>query len=115
MATEEPLNPAKQANDRGFFIYGGSAVNTAHGHAVRIQESSAGGSPHCWMFVGASSAIGGFDPHLSLADAIEIRDRLNQFIDGVSERWSEGSRMLEEARAEVNRRRTAERKDEGTC
>lgn len=111
MATKDaPLNPAGQANDRGFSVFGGSEVNTSYGHAVRIQESSAANGPHCWMFIGESRRVDGFDPHLSLADAIEIRDRLTQFIDGVPERWTRGSDMLKDAQAEVDRRRAAERK-----
>lgn len=110
MGTEKSLNPATTANDRGFLVYGGSEVKTSYGHAVRIQESSSASGPHCWMFIKESVRADGFDPHLSLADAIEIRDRLTQFIDSTPEQWTRGSQMLKDAQAEVDRRRTAERK-----
>jgi hypothetical protein len=100
------LNAPEPSNDRGFLLYGGSAVQTSYGHEVRIQESSAASGPHCWMFIGEGSGVTGNEPHLSLADAIEIRDRLTQFIDSVPERWTRGAAMLGEAYAEVVRRRT---------
>lgn len=104
------LNPATPANDRGFLVYGGSAVQTSYGHQVRVQESSAASGPHCWLFVSESPGVKGYSPHLSLADAIEIRDRLTQFIDSTPKQWTRGSQMLKEAKAEVARRRAEEGK-----
>jgi hypothetical protein len=105
-----PLNPPVPASDRGFLLYGGSAVRTSYGHPVevRVQESSAASGPHCWLFTDESSRSKRRDPHLSLADAIEIRDRLTQFIEDVPDSWTGGKGMLAEARKEVERRREAE-------
>lgn len=110
------LNPPSPANDRGFNVYGGSPVVTSYGHPVeiRVQESSAASGPHCWMFIGKAPGEDFRDPHLSLADAIEIRDRLTQFIDEVPERWTRGAVMLTEAHEEVARRRAAEREKKTT-
>ena len=110
------LNPPSPASDRGFLLYGGSAVRTSYGHPVeiRVQESSAASGPHCWLFVGQTPGMDDCEPHLSLADAIEIRDRLTQFIDDTPERWTRGAAMLREARKEVARRRAAEREEKIT-
>lgn len=110
------LNPAVPASDRGFMLYGGSAVRTSYGHPVeiRVQESSAASGPHVWMFIDAAPGMKGREPHLSLADAIEIRDRLTQFIDDVPERWTRGAMLLREAHEEVARRRSGEGEEE-TC
>lgn len=108
------LNEPAPASDRGFQLYGGSPVQTSYGHAVRIQESSAASGPHCWLFIGPSTAVEGFDPHLSLADAIEIRDRLTQFIDSTPTRWTRGVEHLKEAHEEVARRRAAQGEGEVT-
>lgn len=110
------LNPAVPASGRGFMLYGGSSVITSYGHPVeiRVQESSAASGPHVWMFIGEAPGMNGREPHLSLADAIEIRDRLTQFIDDVPEQWTRGSALLREAQREVDRRRAAER-EEKTC
>lgn len=105
-----PLNSATPYNDRGFLVYGGTAVNTSYGHTVRVQESSSAEGPHVWLFIGESSLprMSAMDPHLSLADAIEIRDRLTQFIESVPERWGDGGKALQEAYEEVALRRAAE-------
>jgi hypothetical protein len=103
------MNPPVPANDRGFLVYGGSPVITSYGHPVeiRVQESSAASGPHVWLFVDEASRVEGREPHLSLADAIEIRDRLTQFIEDVPRQWTRGEQMLREAYEEVARRRAA--------
>lgn len=103
-----PLNPPVPASDRGFLLYGGAPVNTSSGHPVRVQESSSANGPHVWLFIDEAPGMSSRSPHLSLADAIEIRDRLTQFIDDTPERWTRGSRMLKDAHREVDRRRTEE-------
>jgi hypothetical protein len=110
------LNEPTEASDRGFWLYGGSAVRTSYGHPVevRVQESSAASGPHCWLFIDASPQSKRMDPHLSLADAIEIRDRLTQFIETVPERWSSGTRILREAHEEVARRRATDGEEKAT-
>lgn len=107
------VNPAIPASDRGFMLYGGSAVMTSYGHPVeiRVQESSAASGPHVWMFIDEAPGMTAREPHLSLADAIEIRDRLTQFIDEVPERWTRGAEFVQEAHEEVARRRAAEREE----
>lgn len=112
-----PLNPAVPASDRGFLLYGGSAVRTSYGHPVeiRVHESSAASGPHVWLFVDEAPGMNSREPHLSLADAIEIRDRLTQFINEVPERWTNGKAMLREARKEVAQRRAAESEGEEAC
>lgn len=107
-----PVNPPSETG-RGFRVYGGSAVNTSYGHPVeiRVQESSAASGPHVWLFIGHAPGMKDRDPHLSLADAIEIRDRLTQFIDEVPERWTRGAEFAQEAQEEVARRRAAEREE----
>lgn len=100
-----PLPDPAPRGDRGFLVYGGSPVETDYGHEVRIQESSAASGPKVWMFVGDSPFVEGHDPHLSLVDAIEIRDRLTQFIDGVTERWTNGEQFLGEAYQVIAERR----------
>lgn len=107
------VNPAIPASDRGFMLYGGSAVMTSYGHPVeiRVQESSAASGPHVWMFIDEAPGMIAREPHLSLADAIEIRDRLTQFIDEVPERWTRGAEFVQEAHEEVARRRAAEREE----
>jgi len=110
------LNPAVPSSARGFMLYGGSAVVTSYGRPVeiRVQESSAASGPHVWLFLGEAGDKTPVDPHLSLADAIELRDRLTQFIDDVPQAWTRGSSLLKEAHKEVARRRAAEREEE-TC
>lgn len=100
------LNPPTPYNDRGFLVYGGSEVPTRHGQTIRVQESSAASEPHVWMFIGGDVEVA---LHLSLADAIEARDRLNQFISSAPERWSGGRKFLALARKEVKERRARQR------
>lgn len=105
------LNDPVPASDRGFLLYGGTPVNTSYGHPVRVQESSSASGPHCWLFIDEAPGTTKLSPHLSLADAIEIRDRLTQFIDGTPDRWERGSKILKEAHEEVARRRATEREE----
>ena len=109
-----PLNPPVPASARGFLLYGGSSVRTSYGQPVeiRVQESSAASGPHCWLFVDTVHGSSSREPHLSLVDAIELRDRLTQFIDDTPDRWTGGKKMLEQAHREVARRRAAEREEE---
>jgi len=95
--------PDPVETQRGFLIYGGDAVETSYGHSVRVQESSSAEGPHVWLFVGESPTVKAMDPHLSLAEAIEIRDRLDQFISMTAARW--GRKYVTAARREVARRR----------
>lgn len=105
------------AGDRGFLLYGGGPVGTSYGHSVRVQESSIASDPRVWLFVDdtpLSLATGVDSLHLSLIDAIEVRDRLTQFIDGVPERWTDGHERLAEARRIVAERRAGPHPDRPT-
>lgn len=75
---------------RGFYDYG-SPVETSYGDVVSLRESSSAEGPHCWLYIQdrpEGRAIEGQSAaHMSLTEAIAIRDRLNAFIDQVSQRW----------------------------
>lgn len=80
-------------NARGFHRYG-EPVETSYGHKVSVYESSAANGPHVWLNVSKDFNRGPGDlpecdvaAHLSLDQAIAIRDRLTAFIDEVPERW----------------------------
>lgn len=98
----EPPRLVKDAvtdGDRGFLLYGGQPIRTDYGHLVSVRESSAAGGPHVWLFTDSSNAqVQGNDPHLSLAQAIALREALDQFITSVPERWSNGAEMLAAAK-----------------
>lgn len=89
--------PDPVANDRGFLTYTGGPIPTDYGHEITIQESSAASGPHVWLFVGDSTMVLGHDPHLTLAQAIRLRAALDQFIQGVPERWNNGQEKLDRA------------------
>lgn len=96
-AVKEPT----PANDRGFLAYAGGAIPTSYGHTIRVQESSAASGPHVWLFVDDSPSVAGKNPHLDLDQAIALRAALDQFIEGVPDRWDGGQLMLNEAKARV--------------
>ena len=83
---------------RGFLEYGGAPIVTDRGQELRVQESSSAAGPHVWIFHDFE------EPHLSLVNAIELRERLDQFIRTVPVRWIDGERMLRSARAEAFRK-----------
>jgi hypothetical protein len=88
-------------NDRGFLAYAGGPITTDYGHEVSVYESSAASGPHAWLKISDSPRVDGRNAHLSLAQAITIRAALDQFIEGVPERWDRGAELLDEARREV--------------
>lgn len=100
--------PLKEPKDlgggRGLWVYGGSEIVTRDGGSLRVQDSSSAMGPHL-RFYFTPSPNGSPQPHLSLADVIELRDRLNQFIEKVPERWAAGDAIVAEAHGEVNRLR----------
>lgn len=100
--------PLKEPSDlgggRGLWVYGGSEIVTRDGGSLRVQDSSSAMGPHL-RFYFTPSRNGSPQPHLSLMDVIELRDRLNQFIDHVPERWAAGDAIVAEAYGEVNRGR----------
>lgn len=78
---------------RGFHIYD-EPVTTSYRHEVSVYESSSAEGPHCWLRIEKKECFGPGDlpvcdeaAHLSLDQAIAIRDRLTAFIDEVPERW----------------------------
>lgn len=98
-------------NDRGFLGYG--KFTDSYGNEVTVHESSAAMGPHCWVriegeahlrenprpFVGLPYGLAHADQssHLTVDQAIKLRDALNEFIDGVPERWSNGGAYLPES------------------
>jgi len=98
------LPEPKPASDRGFLAYAGGEFRTDYGHTIRVQESSAAMGPHVWLFIGDSDEPGMFDkhsPHLNLEQAVRLRAALDQFIDGVAERWEDGDTRVAAALREV--------------
>lgn len=95
--------PDPVETQRGFLIYGGGSFPTSYGHELRVQESSSANGPHVWIFIGESGTTKSMDPHLSLEEAIDLRDRLNQFISMTTARW--GRKYVTGARRELARKR----------
>ncbi|MFJ3793832.1 hypothetical protein [Kitasatospora sp. NPDC090091] len=96
--TDQPLiSPPIIANDRGFYTYGGRPIPTDYGHTITVRESSAASGPHVWLAIDGQNASADTNPHLSLAQAIALREALGQFIDGVPDRWVNGAQKLAEA------------------
>lgn len=93
--------PEPTPNQRGFLTYGGPYIDTAYGHEIRVQESSAADAPHVWLFISESDQMEGYNPHLTLAQALHLREALNQFIDNVPRRWENGTELLHEAIQEI--------------
>lgn len=96
--------PKDLGSGRGLWVYGGSEIVTRDGGNLRVQDSSSAMGPHL-RFYFTPGRNGSPQPHLSLKDVIELRDRLNQFIEKVPERWSAGDAIVAEAYGEVNRGR----------
>jgi hypothetical protein len=88
------------SNDRGFLIFGGYEILTDHGHPITVQESSSARGPAIWLFIGPSieETITHGDPHLDLRQALVLRAALDQFIEGVPDRWADGAERLAEAK-----------------
>jgi hypothetical protein len=69
-----------KTNERGFKVYG--EVSDSRGCIVRIQESSAMGPPHAWIFVDDPDGIykdGKPAPHLTRVQAIRVVTALHLF------------------------------------
>lgn len=99
--TDPTVKPPTPANDRGFLAYAGGPIPTSYGHEIRVQESSAASGPHVWLFISDSSRVEGHNPHLSLDQAVALRAALDQFIEGVPERWDGGEQLLAETKRRV--------------
>ena len=100
--TETPtVHEPTPSNDRGFLTYAGGPIPTDHGHQIRVQESSVGDGPHVWLFISESPQVEGRDPHLSLEQALVVRAALDQFIEGVPDRWENGDQRLADAKRAV--------------
>jgi hypothetical protein len=89
-----------ELSERGFEQYG--AVETDHGHRLRVYESSAARGPHVWLNVCLADEHRGIKPeeataHLSLFHAMELRGLLDDYIEGVPERWEKGASLYHEA------------------
>jgi len=103
--SNEPNEPIvgtpKPSSDRGFLAYAGGPIPTEYGHTIRVQESSAASGPHVWLFIGYSPRVDTCDPHLNLDQALALRAALDQFIEGVPDRWEDGQSMLDDAKRRV--------------
>ncbi|MET9517435.1 hypothetical protein [Streptomyces sp. NPDC002994] len=96
------INEPAPTNDRGFLLYGGEPIQTDYGHTIRVTESSSADGPHVWLFVDESEVVPGPpNPHLNLEQAIRLREALDQFIEGVPDRWTDGAKMLAEAKRQA--------------
>lgn len=93
--------PDPTANDRGFLVYAGGPIETSYGHTIEVQESSAASGPHVWLFIDDSPTVEGKNPHLSLEQAITLRAALDQFIEGVPNRWAGGAETLAETKRNI--------------
>lgn len=71
--------PNRYLTPRGFAVY--DELPTTYGHTVRVQLSSAAEAAHVWLFVDDSPVAEGHNPHLSVEQAIRVRDALTAFID----------------------------------
>ncbi|QIG58190.1 hypothetical protein SEA_SKOG_38 [Gordonia phage Skog] len=68
-------------NLRGFQVYGEPVVTRVYGDTVRIYQSSiAGEGPHAWLDVTEGQTKRSVMAHLSLDEAIGVRDLLDAFI-----------------------------------
>lgn len=78
--TDVPENTPGPVNftERGFANY--AVIDTDYGHTVTVRESSAASGPHVWLFIGDSPTVEKHNPHLSMGQAIQLRDALNVFI-----------------------------------
>lgn len=88
-------------NDRGFLTYTGGPIDTDYGHTITVRESSSAEGPKVWLFISDSPTVPGHDPHLTLEQAIALRAALDQFIEGVPERWEGGAERLAAAKTQV--------------
>lgn len=96
-----------EMNERGFEQYGD--IETAYGHVIRVYESSAASGPHVWVSTVQTEETGarcGMEPeeataHLNLVQAMRLRARLDEFIQGVPTRWTRGAAMYENALREL--------------
>lgn len=63
---------------RGFANY--AVIDTDYGHQVTVRESSAADGSYVWLLVGDSETVKSHSPHLSVGQALRLRDALNMFI-----------------------------------
>jgi len=98
-----------EINARGFEQYGD--IETHYGHTIRVYESSSAMGPCVWInTVRPERADGGVlrpeetTAHLTLVQAIRLKDLLIEFIDGVPQRWERGRHLLSKAHEEIRKR-----------
>jgi hypothetical protein len=89
-------------SDRGFLTYAGGPIPTDYGHDINVYESSAAFGPHVWLSVVDSPRVEGRNAHLTLRQAVLLRGALDQFIQGVPERWEHGAELLANAEAGID-------------
>lgn len=84
----EPDTAARSLTDRGFITY--DEFKDSYRADVKVVESSAASGPHVWVFVkGGSVHDNEGSAHLSLDQAVRLRDALTAFIREVPERWED--------------------------
>lgn len=101
-----PSLPEPTVNSRGFLSFGGGPIKTTYGHdmevyGINVYESSAARAPHVWVATEASPEVNSPHAHLCLSQAILLCAALDQFIQGVPERWEHGQRLLDAAYEEA--------------
>jgi hypothetical protein len=94
--------PEFTTDERGFEQYG-DPIEADYGHKLWVKESSAADTPHVWLFIDPESAPPGTSPHLSLADAIRLRDALDCYIERVPARWTTGDVWVQKAFEEARK------------
>jgi hypothetical protein len=90
-------------------MYGGSEIITRWGGRVRVQDSSDALAPHVRVFY-ESGEYESDQIHLNLMEAIELRDRLTQFIERTAETW--GPDWLQKAMETVAQHRATGQENE---
>lgn len=83
-----------EKSSRGFEQYG--TIQISYGHTVRVYESSAASGPHIWMKTQLAEDQGNMaaeeaTAHMDLLQAMTLRGLLDEFIEGVPERWTHGN------------------------
>ena len=83
--------PNRSVTHRGFVSY--DELTDAYGASITVRESSAASAPHVWLFIegGGTAAAPGTpgipggrvndgSAHLTVAQAVRVRDALDNFI-----------------------------------
>lgn len=77
----------RKTDARGLIEYG--TVSASYGEKVRLQESSAAISSHCWLYVDSAKNKNDLEggervevsAHLNFTQAMQLRDMLNEWLE----------------------------------